>query len=187
MRDEIAAMRKNLSGRLRMGAMPSMSPVLPLLLQRVRQQHPNVTMDVRFLGNDAMKVGLNNFSLDVALTYLDKAEMGRRNMLRIYTETLSLLVPDTAAFAGRDSITWREVAELPLAMLRPTLHERRFTDSVFESIGCCPVAQIESESILHLMFQVQFAKLFTIIPSHFTRMPGLHPAHAGDCPGGAGG
>ena len=29
--------------------------------------------------------------------------------------------------------------------------------------------------ILHLIFQVQFAELCTIIPSHFTRFPGLHP------------
>lgn len=34
--------------------------------------------------------------------------------------------------------------------------------------------KIESESILHLMFQVQYTELCTIIPSHFTKMPGLH-------------
>lgn len=174
MRDEVSAMQKNLNGRLRMGAMPSMSPVLPLLLQMVREQHPNVAMDVQFIGNDAMKTGLNNFSLDVALTYFDRAELGRRNTLKIYTERLSLLVPDTEAFAGRTEITWKEAAELPLAMLRSGIHERRFVDQVFESVGCAPEPKVESESILHLMFQVQFAELCTIIPSHFTIMPGLH-------------
>jgi len=34
---------------------------------------------------------------------------------------------------------------------------------------------IESESILHLMFQAQFARLATIVPGHFEKMPGLHP------------
>ncbi len=33
---------------------------------------------------------------------------------------------------------------------------------------------MESESILHLMFQVQFSDLVTIIPTHFAKMPGLH-------------
>ncbi len=174
MRDEIAEMRGNLSGRLRMGAMPSMSPVLPVLLQLVRKQHPNVVMDVRFLGNDAMKTGLNNFSLDAALAYLDTAELGRRNSLKIYTEKLCILVPDTAEFQDRTSITWREVAELPLAMLRPAIHERQFVDTIFDRVGCHPVPRVESESILHLMFQVQFGGLCTIIPEHFTRMPGLH-------------
>ncbi|HEX8827005.1 MAG TPA: LysR family transcriptional regulator substrate-binding protein, partial [Xanthobacteraceae bacterium] len=71
-------------------------------------------------------------------------------------------------------ITWREAAQLPLAMLRPSMHERRFVDQVFKSVGCSPVARVESESILHLMFQVQFTELCTIIPSHFAHAPGLH-------------
>jgi len=174
MREEVASMRNDLKGKLRMGAMPSMSPILPLLLQMVRDKHPGVQVDVQFIGNEAMKTGLNNFSIDVALTYLDKADLGRRNTLPIYAERLSLLVPDTDEFRGRTTITWREAAELPLAMLRPSLHERRFVDQVFARINCKPEAKVESESILHLMFQVQFTELCTIIPSHFKHMPGLH-------------
>jgi DNA-binding transcriptional LysR family regulator len=174
MRNEVAMMQDDLQGRLRLGAMPSMSPVLPVLTRLVRQKYPGLRIDVRFIGNEAMKVGLNNFELDVALTYLDKPDLGHKNTLPIYTEQLSLLVPDTAGIRNRTTITWREAAELPLAMLRPSMHERRFVDQVFAQIGCAPVARVESESILHLMFQVQFTELCTIIPSHFAVMPGLH-------------
>lgn len=174
MHDDVEAMRKNLTGRLRVGAMPSMSPVLPLLLQMVREQNPNVVMDVQFLGAEAIKAGMRDFNLDVALTYLEQTERGRRNILKIYTEKLALLVPDTEEFRDRTEITWEEAAELPLAMLRPGLHERRFIDQIFAEAGCDPKAKVESESILHLMFQVQFAGLCTVIPSHFTDMPGLH-------------
>jgi DNA-binding transcriptional LysR family regulator len=151
MRKEIAMMKKDLTGHLRLGAMPSMSPVLPSVLQNFRKQYPGVRIDVQFIGNDAMKLGLNNFALDVALTYLDKADLGRKNTLPIYTERMSL----------------------PLAMLRPSMHERRFVDRVFKSVGCAPVARVESESILHLMFQTQCTELCTIIPSHFAHVPGL--------------
>lgn len=174
MRKEVAMMRNDLTGRLRMGAMPSMSPVLPALLQTVRNKYPGVHVDVQFIGNEAMKLGLNNFALDVALTYLDKADLGRKNTLPIYTEQLSLLIPDTPEFRNRKTITWKEAAQLPLAMLRPSMHERRFVDQVFASVGCSPIARVESESILHLMFQVQFTELCTIIPSHFVHAPGLH-------------
>lgn len=175
MRKEISVMRQDLTGNLRMGAMPSMSPVLPFLLQAFRERHPGVRVDVQFIGNEAMKLGLNNFSLDVALTYLDKADMGRKNTLPIYTEQMSLLVPDRPEYRHLSSITWKETAQLPLAMLRPSMHERRFVDQVFATVGCAPEARVESESILHLMFQVQFTELCTIIPSHFVQAPGLHP------------
>jgi DNA-binding transcriptional LysR family regulator len=174
MRKEVAMMKNDLTGHLRLGAMPSMSPVLPFLLQTFRDKYPGVRVDVQFIGNEAMKLGLNNFSLDVALTYLDKADLGRKNTLPIYTEQLSLLVPETPQFDGRRTITWREAAQLPLAMLRPSMHERRFVDQVFASVKCHPPAHVESESILHLMFQVQFTELCTIIPSHFAHAPGLH-------------
>jgi DNA-binding transcriptional LysR family regulator len=174
MRKEVAMMQNDLTGHLRIGAMPSMSPVLPYLIETVRAKYPGVRVDVQFIGNEAMKLGLHNFELDVALTYLDKADLGRKNTLPIYTEQLSLLVPDGPAFRNRKTITWKEVAKLPLAMLRPTMHERRFVDQVFRSVGCSPVARVESESILHLMFQAQFTELCTIIPSHFAHAPGLH-------------
>ena len=121
-----------------------------------------------------MKVGLNNFELDVALTYLDKTDLGHKNTIPIYTEQLSLLVPDRAGIRNRSMISWKEAAQLPLAMLRPSMHERHFVDQVFAQIGCAPVARVELELILHLMFQVQFTELCTIIPSHFAVMPGLH-------------
>src|SRR5690606_5463219 len=102
----------------------------PLLLQMVREQHPNVIMDIQFLGAEAMKAGMRDFGLDVALTYLDENEGDRQNILKIYNEKLDLLVPDNEEFRGRTEITWREAAELPLAMLRPGLHERSFVDKI---------------------------------------------------------
>ena len=88
-----------------------------------------------------MKLGLNNFALDVALTYLDKADLGRKNTLPIYTEQLSLLVPTgRVPKSGYDHVEGGGAA--PLAMLRPSMHERRFVDQVFKSIGCSPVPRV---------------------------------------------
>jgi DNA-binding transcriptional LysR family regulator len=175
MRDEIDLMHNNLKGNLRMGAMPSMSPVMPLLVRQMRERHPSVRADLQFIGIEAMVLGLSNFSLDVAVTYLDDEALGRLNRMPIYCEKLSLLVPDIDKYKGRTSISWKEAAELPLAMLRPSMHERKFVDQIFASIGCEPIVKVESESIVHLMFQPQYGDLATIIPGHFTRMPGLHP------------
>jgi len=175
MRDEIDLMHKNLKGNLRMGAMPSMSPVMPLLVKHMRERHPNVHADLRFIGIEAMKLGLSNFSLDAAVTYLDDDAIGRLNRIPIYVEKLSLLVPDIDVYKGRTSITWKEAAKLPLAMLLPSMHERQFVDETFRSIGCEPIVSVESESIVHLMFQPQYGGLSTIIPGHFALMPGLHP------------
>jgi DNA-binding transcriptional LysR family regulator len=174
MRDEIDSMQENLKGNLRLGVMSFMSPILPTILKIVRARHPGVRINVNFSGSEAMKAGLDHFSLDAAITYLEDADLGRQHKLSIFTERLCLLVPDNQAFADRSSITWKEAADLPLALLVPAMHERRRVDKAFASVGKTPDPLVQSESIMHLMFQVQYTELCTIIPEHFTRLPGLH-------------
>lgn len=173
MKDDIDAMQGNLKGNLRLGVMPSMSPVLPVILKMLRDTHPGVQIHVQFIGNDAMKVGLDNFSLDAAVSYMDSPELGQRNALPIFTERLCLMVPGQEEYAERTSISWKEAADLPLALLAPSMHERLRIDKAFASAGVKPSPRVESESILHLMFQAQYTELCTIIPEHFTIMPGL--------------
>ncbi|MFQ5467833.1 MAG: LysR substrate-binding domain-containing protein [Kiloniellaceae bacterium] len=175
MRDELALLHDNLQGNLRMGAMPTCSPVVPMFTQLLGQRHPGVRADIQFIGIDAMKVGLGNFSLDVGVTYLNEKDLYKLNSLPIYVERQSLLVPDTEQFRNRTTITWAEAAELPLALLRTSMYERQIIDSAFESVGCEPKPHVESESILHLMFHVMSGALMTVIPSHFALVPGTFP------------
>ena len=74
MRDNIAEMQDSLSGTIRLGAIPSMSPVLPIILQRIRKAYPLVSVDVRFVGNNELKTSLDNYSIDCAITYIDQSD-----------------------------------------------------------------------------------------------------------------
>ena len=175
MRDTISDMQNNLSGTIRLGAITSMSPVLPIILQRIRRAYPLVSVDVRFVGNEELQTGLDNFSIDCGITYMDQAvEMPWCESIPIFEETWSLLVPDSFEFEEIDEISWEQAGNLPLALLRPSMYERAIAEETFIQAGKRVIPKIESESILHLMFQTQFTELCTIIPSHYTRMPGLH-------------
>ena len=175
MRDTISDMQNNLSGTIRLGAITSMSPVLPIILQRIRRAYPLVSVDVRFVGNEELQTGLDNFSIDCGITYMDQAaEMPWCDSVPIFEETWSLLVPDSFEFEDVHEISWEQAGDLPLALLRPSMYERAIAEEIFAQAGKKVTPKIESESILHLMFQTQFTELCTIIPSHYTRMPGLH-------------
>ena len=175
MRDTISDMQNNLSGTIRLGAITSMSPVLPIILQRIRRAYPLVSVDVRFVGNEELQTGLDNFSIDCGITYMDQAaEMPWCDSVPIFEETWSLLVPDSFEFEEIHEISWEQAGDLPLALLRPSMYERAIAEEIFAQAGKKVTPKIESESILHLMFQTQFTELCTIIPSHYTRMPGLH-------------
>ena len=143
MRDNIAEMQDSLSGTLRLGAIPSMSPVLPIILQRIRKAYPIVSVDVRFVGNNELKTSLDNYSIDCAITYIDQSdEMAWCEALPIYEETWSLLVPDAFKFENMTEITWAEAADLPLALLRKSMYERSVIDQTFAAAGKSVVPKI---------------------------------------------
>jgi DNA-binding transcriptional LysR family regulator len=173
---ELSGMRENFEGRLRLGAMPNSSPVLPLFSQLLSQRHPGVKIDIKFLGIEETKQGLSNYSLDVGITYLKPAELKDLSFMPIYVERLSLLVPDTEAYRRRSSITWEEASKLPLCLLDKSMHERRIVDDAFARIGKEPTPIVTaSDSILNLIFHVMFAGLTTVVPRHFVHMPGKFP------------
>lgn len=173
---ELSGMRENFEGRLRLGAMPNSSPVLPLFSHLLSKKHPNVKVDIHFLGIKQTKIGLSDYSLDVGITYLNKAEIAGMNTLPIYDEVLSLLVPDTEEYKGLTTITWKDAAELPLCLLDRSMHERKIVDKTFAKLGVAPKHTVTvSDSILNLIFHVMFAELVTVIPKHFIRMPGQFP------------
>ena len=173
---ELSGMRDNFEGRLRLGAMPNSSPILPLFSHLLSKKHPGVKVDIHFLGIEQTKIGLNNFSLDVGITYLNEAELAGLSTLPIYVERLSLLVPDTKEYEGLTTITWAEAAELPLCLLDRSMHERKIVDEAFAKVGVQPQHTVTvSDSILNLIFHVMFAGLVTVIPKHFIRMPGHFP------------
>ncbi len=176
MLEELAIMRGNLQGRLRIGAMPMTSPVLPLVNQLFIERHPAVQVDIQFIGQNRLNVGLTNFEFDVGISYLASQPMDRLHSLPLYDERLILLLPEDGWLDGRDTATWEDVSKLPLCLLSESTPERQILDRAFASSGFVPQPQMESNSIFQLAFHVAAAKLATIIPSHFMEM-------LSNCPG----
>ncbi len=168
--EELAIMRDTMHGRLRIGAMPMSSPLLPLVSRLFNARHPLVQIDVQFLGFDQMIQGLKNFELDVGITYLDQRQpLDGYETLPLYEKTLSLLLPDNDWLGDVETTTWSEAAQLPLCLLSPFMHERQIMDEAFGKAGCSPRPQLESNSILQLAFHVMSGDVATVVPQHFSR------------------
>jgi len=169
MMEELAIMRESIHGRLRIGAMPMSSPLLPLFSRLFNERHPSVQLDIQFLGFDQMTLGLTNFELDVGITYLDQQPLDRFMTMPLYENRLSLLLPDNDWLRGKDSVTWKEAAELPLCLLSPFMHERGIMEKAFASADCRPRPQMESNSIFQLAFHVMSGQVATVVPENFSQ------------------
>ncbi|MBA2127035.1 LysR family transcriptional regulator [Hyphomicrobium methylovorum] len=153
-----------LIGRLSLGAIPSALSMLPRLTREVRKLHPHIDFSILSLSSEEILRGLDEYTLDVGVSYLDNEPINGLLSLPLYTERYCLFLPAGHALSTRDSITWQEAAELPIGLPTSNMQNRRIIDQAFKSAGARPVPALESNSIINLYTSVQLMGIASIMP-----------------------
>ncbi|MEO8030870.1 MAG: LysR family transcriptional regulator [Gemmatimonadota bacterium] len=169
---EVSQMKASLTGRLRIGAIPVALPVVPLLTTPFAQQFPQVTITVHSMTSIDIQRGLDDFSLDGGLTYLDNEPLQRVRTLELYRERYYLFTPEDAAPAGRDSVSWLDAAQTPLCLLTPDMQNRRIIDLHFHEAGADVNPRLETNSILTLCDHLRTGQWSTILPQTYLYLLG---------------
>jgi DNA-binding transcriptional LysR family regulator len=152
---ELGALRGGLTGRLRIGAIPTSLSSLSLLTTPLCATHPGITVAITSLNSRQIERGLHEFELDVGITYLDSEPLTGVRTLPLYEERYVLMTADTPALAGRTDLTWAEAATFPLCLLTGDMQNRRIVDSIFHEAGAEPRPTIETNSISTLFAHVR--------------------------------
>lgn len=153
---DLSLLQTGMIGHMRFGAIPSALPLVPLLTSPFVRKHPLVTVSVFSMASDHISSALENFEIDLGLTYLDNEPLtGQVRSYPLYKEEYILLVPAGSPHAGRATISWAEAAELQLCLLTPNMQNRRIIDGVFRSVGRVPSPAVETNSIVNLCAHVR--------------------------------
>ena len=162
-------------GRLRIGVVPVMLPVIALLTGPFAERHPRVSITILSLSSVDIQHGLDVFELDVGLTYLDNEPLARVRSLPLYREQYLLLTPTKGPFGRRERVTWREAASLPLCLLTPDMQNRRIIDAHFREAGTEPKPAIEANSIVALHSQLRRGGWSAVMPHSILYSMGALP------------
>src|SRR5271154_6655873 len=173
MRRDIEALDEGVSGRLRLGAVPTALPVVSQLTAPFTARYPQVAVTVLSLTSQEIQRRIEDFELDVGLTYLDNEPLERVKVKPIYEEEYVFLTPASSRFADRRTITWKEAAEEPLCLLTPEMQNRRIIDGVFRSVGATPKPSVETNSIFNLVTHASSGRWSSIVPLQLLRFFGL--------------
>jgi DNA-binding transcriptional LysR family regulator len=153
LRQEATAARKQLTGTLRLGAIPTALLVIPLLTAPCLAAHPGIRQVVLSLSAEQIIHQLDDFDLDLGITYLeDQRLQGFRVRERhvLLARDAKLLDP---------AISWQGAAELPLCLLTPNMQNRRIIDAAFRQAGVSPRLVVETNSLFALYSHVRCAGL----------------------------
>jgi DNA-binding transcriptional LysR family regulator len=175
LRQDLSEMRQGLTGHLKIGAVPSVLPIVSRITGPFSERHPRVSISVLSLTSIEIQKLLDEFALDAGLTYLDNEPVLRVRSVPLYREHYVLLTQADGPFAGRSSVTWHEAAQVPLCLLTPDMQNRRIVDRSFRAVGQDPHPVLETNSIVTLSAHVSAGRWSSVMPHTLLAMAGPPP------------
>ncbi len=164
LRQTLDEMGVGLSGRLRLGAIPTALPVVAHITAPFYARFPRVSVTVLSLTSNEILRGIENFELDAGLTYLDNEPLPEVRAKPLYAEEYVFLTAATGPYGRRKEIGWSEAADAPLCLLTPDMQNRRIIDGVFRSVGKTPKPAAETNSIFNLCSHAATGLWSSIVP-----------------------
>ena len=156
-----------LVGRLRLGVIPSALATVAQLTGPFTTMHPKTSVTVLSQTSIDIQRGLDDFSLDVGLTYLDNEPLSRVQTLPLYLERYVLLTHRESALGARERVSWAQAASQPMCLLTPDMQNRRIMDMHFHEAAAEVHAVVETNSLITLWSHIRFGTLSTVVPESF--------------------
>jgi DNA-binding transcriptional LysR family regulator len=173
MREEINSLRHGLTGSLRIAAIPTALAMVASLTTPYRERHPNVRFTIYSRNSIEVLELLENLEIDAGITYVENEPLGRVNTVPLYPESYRLLTSAEAPLGNRDSVTWAEVAQVPLCLLTPDMQNRRIIDRLIKSAGGESRPTLESDSMILLFSHVRTGRWASVMPAKLAETLGL--------------
>jgi DNA-binding transcriptional LysR family regulator len=173
MREEIKALRQGLTGQLRIAAIPTTLAMVAALTTPFRARHPDVRFTILSRTSIEILNALENLQIDAGLTYLDNEPLGRVSAVPLYHERYQLLTASDAPLGDRITVTWAEVATVPLCLLTPDMQNRRIIDGLLRAAGGELQPTLESNSMIALFAHVRTGRWASVMPAQLAETLGL--------------
>jgi DNA-binding transcriptional LysR family regulator len=172
---QIGLLRGELTGEVAIGAVPTALPTIGLLTTPLSQAHPKVTLRILSRTSNEIQRMLDDFILDVGVTYLDNEPLHGVDTYPLYAERYILLTPARGPFEGRKTVTWSEAADTPLCLLTPDMQNRRILNAVFAGVERVPNAHAETNSVMTLCSHIRTGVWSSVLPDNFLWVFGTPP------------
>ena len=173
MRDEIRALKRGLAGHLRIAAVPTALPIVSALTTPLHVAHPEVVFTILSRTSIEILMLLDNLEIDAGLSYVDNEPLGRARSISLYHERYRLLIAADAPLGGNASVTWAEVASVPLCLLTPDMQNRRIIDRLLRGAGAESRPTLESDSMILLFSHVRTGRWASVMPAKLAETLGL--------------
>lgn len=167
LRDDLAGLRRGLTGTLRLGVIPAAMPAVSFLTARFSAAHTAANVEVRSMTSRAIQRALDAFELDSGMTYLENEPLENVRKVPLYREHYVFVARRDHPGAARRAITWKEAAAEPLCLLSEDMQNRRIINKLTESIGLAIRPRVVSNSFVGIFSHLRHGEWTSIVPHTF--------------------
>lgn len=164
LRQEIDHLRGALTGWLTIGVVPTALSFVATIAAELRLAHPGLVIRVLSHSSTEIAEGIESFSLDAGVTYLESTLPAGSQVQQAYTERYELLAPRAMVPGTHGAITWAKAAPIPLCLLPRNMMNRRIMDEAFASADATPNMVMETNAFTAALVQVTSGTAATIAP-----------------------
>lgn len=170
---DLETLKHGLTGHIRIAAIPTALAMTAALTTPFRARHPGVRFTILSRTSAEILRLLENLEADAGLTYLDNEPVGNVNRVPLYLEQYRLLISADSEFGDRETVTWAEIAKIPLCLLTPDMQNRRIIDQTLFQAGATASPTLESNSMIVLYAHVRTGKWASVMPALLAETLGL--------------
>ena len=180
LKQELRLCSSSLSGRLRIGVIPSAIATSSRLTTSFARQNQDVSIgDFEMTSSDIVRA-IAAFEIDAGITYIDNEPLEHVRVQPIDREEYVLVCPADSPVAERAEVAWADAALLPLCLLHRTMQNRRIIESIFQSVGARPNVRVETNSMMSTYCYLRSGFWSSVMPRSFVEWlappPGLRVA-----------
>jgi DNA-binding transcriptional LysR family regulator len=164
LRQELRDRSNNLAGTLRIGVLNSTTPFVSIFTVPFQQRFPEVNIKVMSHNPFDIQQGLDEGSMDLAISYLDEKLRRHRYSHVLYKQEYYLLTRRNSRFSPRGPVSWDDVKGLPLCF-HPA-ETQVFGSEVYQTIGDAHpgVPRLETNAMMILLDHVRTGNWVSILP-----------------------
>jgi DNA-binding transcriptional LysR family regulator len=164
LKEKLTERQGSFTGTLRIGVLGSTIPLMKTFTLPFQQRYPKVNLRVMIQSAFDIQQAVEECSIDVGVTYLDKKSRfyGRSQVL--YAEEYELLIRRGTRFSGQATVPWQVIRELPLCLLMPESRIFGAEESEILNEALTKTPHIVTSAIWMVMDHVRSGKWASVLP-----------------------
>ena len=166
---EISSVADNPSGRILIGAVPTIIPLATRFAIFIQAHYPRVTPQILSLSAFDIEKRLEDSSIDFGFSYFSrvndlKNHLGYLKQLDEKYFFVKKVNEHSPKLVIREPMTWAQASQYPLCLLTPDMYHRSIVEQAFRQAGVKVSPVLESNSTNALIVAISYGQTASIMP-----------------------